>query len=112
MSTLNSDVEADLDLRIIQNFMDVIVLKLLKKNRALCGYDVIKHFHKKFGMLPSSGTVYSLLYSLERNGLVQGESNGRKRTYALTKHGEDFLKGVGLAKQRNHAIWSSVLSEI
>lgn len=45
--------------------------KLMDGN-PLSGYDVIMFVHKKFGILLSSGTVYSVLYSMERNGLVRG----------------------------------------
>src|SRR3990172_4114505 len=72
--------------RLIKNFMDVIVMAELR-NGAISGYDVISFIHIKFGLLVSSGTVYSLLYSLERNGLVEGVWDERKRTYQLTKKG-------------------------
>jgi len=39
-------------------------------------------------MLPGSGTVYSVLYSMERQGLVRGTWNERRRIYRLTKKGE------------------------
>lgn len=64
--------------RIIKNFMDIIILAELK-NGPLSGYDVISFIHNKFHLLVSSGTVYSLLYSLERNGLIEGTWNERKR---------------------------------
>ena len=57
--------------RIIKNFMDIIVLTELRRG-SMSGYDVISFIHNKFHLLVSSGTVYSLLYSLERNGLIEG----------------------------------------
>jgi DNA-binding PadR family transcriptional regulator len=57
--------------RIIKNFMDIIILAELR-NGPMSGYDVISFIHNKFHLLVSSGTVYSLLYSLERNGLIEG----------------------------------------
>jgi DNA-binding PadR family transcriptional regulator len=53
--------------RVIKSFMDTIVMAELQ-NGPISGYDVISFIHNKFGFLVSSGTVYSLLYSLERNG--------------------------------------------
>jgi len=38
------------------------------------------------------GTVYSLLYSLERNGLIEGTWNERKRVYKLTEKGEKIIE--------------------
>lgn len=52
--------------RIIKNFMDIILLAELR-NASVSGYDVTSFIHSKFNLLVSSGTVHSLLYSLERN---------------------------------------------
>jgi DNA-binding PadR family transcriptional regulator len=72
--------------RIIKNFMDVIIMTELR-NGSLSGYDFISYIHNKFNLLVSSGTVYSLLYSLERNGLIEGVWEERKRVYKLTQKG-------------------------
>jgi len=77
--------------RVIQNFMDILILTEMKKG-SLSGYDVIGFIHQRFGILLSSGTVYSLLYSLERDGWVKGAWNQRKRVYALTEKGEQNIK--------------------
>ncbi|HEY4675373.1 MAG TPA: PadR family transcriptional regulator [Candidatus Bathyarchaeia archaeon] len=79
--------------RIIKNFMDIIILAELK-NGPLSGYDVISFIHNKFHLLVSSGTVYSLLYSLERNGVVEGTWNERKRVYKLTEKGEKTIQTI------------------
>jgi DNA-binding PadR family transcriptional regulator len=65
--------------RIIKNFLDIIIMSELR-NGALSGYDIISYIHNKFNLLVSSGTIYSLLYSLERNDLVEGVWDERKRT--------------------------------
>jgi len=79
--------------RVIQNFMDILVLTEMKKG-SLSGYDVIGLIHQKFGTLMSSGTVYSLLYSLERDGLIKGVWNQRKRVYVLAEKGEQNIKVI------------------
>jgi DNA-binding PadR family transcriptional regulator len=76
--------------RIIKNFMDIIIMTELR-NRSFSGYDCISYIHSKFNLLVSSGTVYSLLYSLERNGLIEGVWEERKRVYKLTSKGEKRL---------------------
>jgi len=45
-------------------------------------------------LLVNSGTVYSLLYSLERNGLIEGTWNERKRVYKLTDKGRKTIDTV------------------
>ncbi|MEM2367782.1 MAG: hypothetical protein QXS01_05130 [Candidatus Bathyarchaeia archaeon] len=51
--------------RIIKNFMDIIILAELR-NGSNERLRRISFIHNKFHLLVSSGTVYSLLYSLER----------------------------------------------
>ena len=70
--------------RVIKSFMDTIIMAELQ-NGPISGYDAISFIHNKFSFLASSGTVYSLLYSLERNGLVEGIWIERKRVYKLTE---------------------------
>src|SRR3989337_2094370 len=67
--------------------MELLILAEMKKG-ALSGYDVIGLVHKKFDVFVSSGTVYSLLYSLERDGLIKGVWDDRKRVYELSEKGE------------------------
>jgi len=84
--------------RVIQNFMDILILTEIKKG-ALSGYDVIGLIHNKFGVLMSSGTIYSLLYSLERDDLIEGVWNQRKRVYELTEEGEQNIKAITKANK-------------
>lgn len=94
----------------IQNFMDIIILKHLKNNHPVSGYDVIKHLHQKFHMLSSAGTVYSLLYSLERQNLIQGHVNNGKRVYKLTNQGEKLLTNICAAKNNIQSFLSYIFS--
>ena len=87
---LESKILKKMHERIIKNFMDIIIMTELR-NASLSGYDVISYIHNKFNLLVSSGTVYSLLYSLERNGLVEGVWEERKRVYKLTPKGEKTI---------------------
>ncbi len=85
--------------RIIKNFMDIIILAELRDG-PLSGYDVISFIHNKFHLLVSSGTVYSLLYSLERNGLIEGTWNERKRVYKLTDKGIKTIETIMSANDK------------
>lgn len=68
----------------VKSFIDVLILAQLK-NQPMSGYDVLQFIHRKFGMLLSSGTVYSTLYSMERREQVKSMLIGRKRVYTLTE---------------------------
>jgi len=94
--------------RIIKTFLDVLILAELR-NGPLSGYDVIAFIHNKFRFLVSSGTVYSLLYSLERDGLIGGVWNQRKRVYQLTEKGEDTIKAILNANDKIQYLTMSLL---
>ena len=91
---MSSEIVERLERRTLQNFLDILMLAEMKKEGSLSGYDVICLIHKKFGVLMSSGTVYSLLYSLEREGLIKGVWNHRKRVYELSEKGEQNIKVI------------------
>ena len=79
--------------RIIKNFMDILVLMEMRK-RSMSGYDVMRLIHKRFDTMVSPGTIYNLLYSLERDGLIEGIENERKRIYKLTEQGERSIEVI------------------
>jgi len=85
--------------RTIRNFMDLLILLNLRKE-PMSGYDVITFIFENFGFLPSSGSIYSMLYSLEREGFIKGHWNGKKRLYTLTEKGEKVAK-ISLALSSN-----------
>ena len=77
------------------------------KNQSISDYVALSHIHNEYDYLMSSGTVYSLLYSLEREELIKGCINGQKRVFELSTKGEkmiDFILGddgdlLGLVKK-------------
>ena len=60
----------------------------------MSGYDVISYIHDKFGVLLSSGTVYSHLHSLEREGLIVGDYVERKRVYNISSFGQKSFEEI------------------
>jgi len=76
--------------------MDVLLLAELR-NGSMSGYDAIGYIHEKFGVLLSSGTVYSHLYALEREGLIVSSYNAKTRVYELTEKGEQTLEKTSQA---------------
>jgi DNA-binding PadR family transcriptional regulator len=94
--------------RIIKNFMDIIIMAELRDG-PLSGYDVISYIHNKFNLLVSSGTVYSLLYSLERSGLIEGAWEERKRTYKLTEKGKKTIETILNANDKIKGLLTNLL---
>ncbi len=94
--------------RVIKSFMDTIVMAELK-NGPISGYDAISYIHKKFGFLVSSGTVYSLLYSLERSGLVEGVWIERRRVYRLTEKGASTIQTIESSQDKIKSFMATIL---
>jgi len=79
--------------RFLKSLLDVLILALVRK-KAINGYDVIIFVNRKFNILISAGTVYSTLYLLERDGLIQGNWTQRKRMYTITEKGAKTINAI------------------
>ena len=90
---MESEILMKMNRRVVTIFLDVLILLKLR-NASLSGYDIISYVHKRFDMLISSGTVYSCLYHLERDGLIKGELVQRKRVYMLTEKERETVKTI------------------
>jgi len=99
VTDLESEILNQMNRRIVKNFLDLVILMELRK-RSMSGYDVIAFVHNKFGMLLSSGTVYSYLYFLERDALIKGEWVQRRRAYTLTEQGKENIETLLNAKDK------------
>ena len=57
------------------------------------GYQVIQEIAERSGGVwkPSPGSIYPTLQQLEDEGLVRAESDGGRRTYALTEDGQAYV---------------------
>jgi len=91
---VNGYTPKDIETRVVKSFLDVLVLIEMKKQNNLSGYDVTAFVNNKFGGILSPGTVYATLYSMERKGLIKGESDGRKTVYQLTEEGRLIISSM------------------
>lgn len=84
--TVASYAEENLVDGLVKTFLDIIVLATLNGN-SVHGYKIIADLHRTFGVLLSPGTLYPLLYSLEKEKLVEVIEAKRKKLYRLTPKG-------------------------
>ena len=91
--TSKKEISEEISERLVRNCLDYIILKAVK-NKALSGYEIMSFVHRKFGILLSAGTIYSILYSLERKDLVRATFNQKARCYSLTEKGEATLSVI------------------
>ena len=80
--------------RMLNMLLDIIMLKYARDNGSLAGYDIMVWVREKYDVLLSSGVVYAKVRRLEKDGLVEGKQNKRKRVYMLTEKGEEFLESI------------------
>jgi len=96
---MEEKVMKDMRKALIKHFLDVIVMETLRNQSPLGGIDILEFVHNKFDILASPGTVYSLLYSIERKGLVKGELTAGRRMYALTERGKSYIEEMVRSKE-------------
>ncbi len=72
--------------RLISDFLDIIIIAQFKEE-AFEVSDVVKYIEKQFHITISSGTIYSTVYAMERNGLLVGYALEFARMYKATAKG-------------------------
>ncbi|KYH40178.1 MAG: PadR-like family transcriptional regulator [Candidatus Bathyarchaeota archaeon B26-2] len=110
LSVERGDITHQIRKRLVRSLMDILILDELKK-RSLSGYDITLLIHKSFNFPVSPGSVYSVLYSLEREGLIRGFLRGKKRVYMLTSKGEMAVDAVLNMNRRILYLISRILPE-
>lgn len=94
--------------RFLKEFMDVLIMVKMREGER-SGYDMLNYFHQKFDLLISPGTVYSVLYSMERDGLIKARGADRKRIYTLTPKGEATIKAINESSTALESYFASLL---
>ena len=73
----------------IENLWMYVIASLLKG--PTYAYDVKKRIRELFGFEPSTITLYAVIYSLKRDGLIRVISE-QPKTYGVTDEGREALK--------------------
>jgi DNA-binding PadR family transcriptional regulator len=94
--------------RFLKEFMDVLIMVKMREGET-SGYDIIICFHQKFDFLVSPGTVYSVLYSMERDGLIKARGLDRKRVYTLTQKGETTIRAIHQSSEVLESFFAGLL---
>jgi DNA-binding PadR family transcriptional regulator len=80
--------------RVLKACLDVAILAELSEKKVLSATNIILFFEKRFEIQLSAGTVYPVLYALERDGKIRRLPNRRKTFYVLTSKGEEIIKDI------------------
>jgi DNA-binding PadR family transcriptional regulator len=84
----------DFKVRIIKDFTDILMLKCLKLNPQISGYQILHSLREKHNILFSPGSIYNEIYSLERKGFIASKGDENSRVYSLTEKGEEALNNM------------------
>lgn len=84
----------DIETRVVKSFLDILILIEMKKQSNISGYDITSFVNDRFGGILSPGTVYATLYAIQRKGLIEGKTDGRKTVYTLTEKGNDVVTSM------------------
>lgn len=95
--------------RFLREFMDILIMVRMREGET-SGYGILTYFHERFDFLVSSGTVYSMLYSMERDGLVKARGQDRRRIYSLTPKGEAVIEAVYQSSEVLENFFTDLLS--
>lgn len=77
----------------VRDELENIVLALIIR-QPMCGTEIIKTIHARFGLLLSPGTIYPLLHGLEKRGLLQHEHGTKAKTYKPAKGMKEKIRGM------------------
>lgn len=107
---MKSNVLKELKRSMVTSFLDTIILAELRNSITLGGYDVIEFIRRKFGFLISPGTIYALMYSMERKGLLRGIEVQAKRKYTLTDKGIETINAIIESKVEIQTFMRTILA--
>jgi DNA-binding PadR family transcriptional regulator len=96
---MEKEIFEDMRKALVKHFLDTIILETLKLQSPLSGYDFMEIVNVRFSFMISSGTIYSVLYHLERDGLLKGEISDGRRAYSLTEKGQEAIDCILQSKK-------------
>ncbi|MCL5876771.1 MAG: PadR family transcriptional regulator [Candidatus Bathyarchaeota archaeon] len=82
----------EIKVRIVKEFLDLIILIELRNDEGLSGYDLVVTLNQKFALALSPGTVYAALYAMERKGFVKSEKVAKKTSFSLAPKGQKRIE--------------------
>jgi DNA-binding PadR family transcriptional regulator len=103
------NTKAEFIKRLFASFLDIIVIAHFQQE-PFSGYDVVQFAHTKFDILLSPGTVYSTLYSMEREKLLVSFNEPYKKIFRTTEKGMHMVK-VAMSTEELGAFFVKVMKK-
>jgi len=93
VSALETDIFERVRSRIFRAHLDVLVLMQLRNGCKGC-HDIVRFIRSELLVPVGSGAVYSVLYTLEKEGFVKSELRQQKKLFTLTDKGEHMTRRI------------------
>ena len=92
---METEVYAKIKGKCVKNALNLIILVILQDRPwGLSGYDFIGLIYNFFDIMVSPGTLYPVLFSLQKQGLVHVEFRGKKRVYYPALKGKKSIESL------------------
>ncbi|MCX6683898.1 MAG: response regulator [Methanoregula sp.] len=75
---------------IVRKSLEPLVLSIL--NRPLSGYDIVHEIHSRHNVLIPQSRIYTILYELERQGILEVKTSGKSKLYVPTERGAHYIR--------------------
>ncbi|MFA4824522.1 MAG: response regulator [Methanoregula sp.] len=89
LETLSIVPQAMID-EIVRKSLEPLVLSIL--NRPLSGYDIVHEIHSRHNVLIPQSRIYTILYELERQGILEVKTSGKSKMYVPTERGGAYIR--------------------
>jgi len=83
-------VSRDIMENIVKKSLEPIVLSFIQKNAT--GNKILQAINDKYHIFVPQSRVYSMLYELEKKGIVKSEQRGKMKTYHPTREGQKYIE--------------------
>jgi DNA-binding PadR family transcriptional regulator len=104
VSFLKSEIEPNMQERVLRAFLDLIILRALAE-QPMTGYKISRLFHKKFGILTNPSLIYPYLEAMEKKKWIKRVPTEDGKTYCLTERGKRITDNISVFTQEiRHAI--------
>ncbi len=91
---LQANSQKEVSTKLMKGLLDLIILQFLS-TQPMHGYQIITKIRKNFGVYFGPSTIYPLLGTLEKKGLVDSQWNMNyerpRKIYRLTNNGRSML---------------------
>ena len=97
--------------RVAKSFLDMLILTKLRKEPK-SAYGIFVSIDRKLRFRVNSSTVYSIVYSLMRDGLIENSEQRRAKVYRLTDKGERTVQAFLNTRKHTQAFLASLLESL